>query len=142
VVQGDVVERQHVLVIEDDASTRELYAALLAEEGYIATLSPTPELEPPAIATMAPDVILLDLRFQHDLDGLVFLEQIKADPQSRSIPVLVCSADHHRLEQYRDQLVAWDCGVLGKPFDLEDLLVGIRACIAPHCDGTPSVDRA
>jgi hypothetical protein len=43
--------------------------------------------------------------------------------------MLVCSADHRLLERLHDQLAAWDCGVLRKPFGLEEFLSAIRACV-------------
>ena len=90
----------------------------------------------PASATLALDLIILDLRFRHDRDGVDFLEQLKGDPQTLPIPVFVCSADHHRLQQERGQLTAWDCGVLAKPFGLEDLLTAICLRAEP-----PDVDE-
>jgi DNA-binding response OmpR family regulator len=120
---------RHVLVIDDDANTRELYQDVLEEEGYRATLVTTLDLEPEAIVTLAPELIVLDLRFRHEADGVSFLERLKGHPATRPIPVLVCSGDHYLLENIDDQLAAWDCGVLPKPFGLEAFLAAIRACL-------------
>ncbi len=127
---------RHVLVIDDDANTRELYRDVLEEDGYRATLLTTPDLEPEAVITLAPELIVLDLRFRHEADGVHFLERLKGDPTTRPIPVLVCSGDHHRLDDLYERLAAWDCGVLPKPFGLEKFLAAIRACL-----GQRAVDR-
>jgi DNA-binding response OmpR family regulator len=119
----------HVLVIDDDVSTLELYQAVLEEEGYRLTLLTTPDLAPEAVSTLDPSLILLDLRFRHETDGVGLLERLKGDPATRPIPVLVCSADHQLLDDLYDRLAAWDCGVLPKPFGLAALLAAIRACV-------------
>jgi DNA-binding response OmpR family regulator len=119
----------HVLVVADDASTRELYQAVLEEEGYRVTLLTTPDLASEAVATRVPSLILLDLRFRHDADGVGVLERLKGDPATRSIPVLVCSADQRLLDDLYERLAAWDCGVLPKPFGLDALLAAIRVCV-------------
>jgi CheY-like chemotaxis protein len=119
----------HVLVIDDDVSTLELYQAVLEEEGYRLTLLTTPDLASEAVATLAPSPILLDLRFHREAAGVGVLERLKGDPATRPIPVLVCSADHQLLDDLSDRLAAWDCGVLPKPFGLDALLAAIGACV-------------
>jgi len=118
-----------VLVIDDDVSTLELYQVVLEEEGYYLTLLTTPDLAPEAVSTLAPSLILLDLRFHHETDGVGLLERLKGHPVTRPIPVLVCSADHQLLDDLYDRLAAWDCGVLPKPFGLDALLAAIHACV-------------
>ena len=123
---------RHVWVVDDDQGTLELYREILEEEGYRVTLAVSPEKEPAAVAALAPDLILLDLLFAHEQCGVTFLGRLKAHPATRPIPVLVCSAASRLLEEQHDQLVAWDCGVLTKPFGIEDLLAAIEACLVPH----------
>jgi DNA-binding response OmpR family regulator len=81
------------------------------------------------VTTLAPELIVLDLRFRHDADGLTLLERLKGHTATRPIPVLVCSADHHLLDDLYGRLAAWDCGVLPKPFGLDEFLATIRACV-------------
>jgi CheY-like chemotaxis protein len=122
---------KHVVVVDDDRATLALYRDLLGEEGYRATLLVSPDLEPAAIAALAPDLLLLDLRFGHERCGVDLLRQLKGDPATLGIPVLVCSADARLLDELGEQLAAWDCAVLAKPFGLEELLAAIAGCLAP-----------
>jgi hypothetical protein len=46
--------------------------------------------------------------------------------------VLVCSADHRLLAELQAQLLAWDCAVLAKPFELDALLNVIQTCLTGH----------
>jgi len=132
---------QHVLVIDDDQSHVALYRDVLAEDGYRVTAATSPVLEPQEITSVAPDLILLDLRFQNTNGGLALLQQLKASPLTRTIPVLVCSADHHQVAALQDQLVAWDCGILTKPFNIDELLAAIDACLAPTMPAVPPANR-
>jgi two-component system, OmpR family, response regulator MprA len=126
-VEHIVSGNPHVLVIDDDVSTRQVYRDALEEEGYRVTLLTSPDLEPEGGGTLVPDLILLDLRFRHQANGVRFLERLKGDPTTRPIPVLVCSAALQLLEDLYDPLAAWDCGALPKPFGLEELLAAVRA---------------
>jgi CheY-like chemotaxis protein len=121
----------HVLVMDDDQDMLDLYQDVLEDEGYQVTLAPSPAVDAAAIAALAPDLILLDLRFPRATDGLAVLERLKADPGTVAIPVLVCSGDARLLAELHERLLAWDCAVLPKPFDLDALLAAIQACLAP-----------
>jgi two-component system OmpR family response regulator len=132
---------QHVLVIDDDQSHVALYRDVLAEDGYRVTAVTSPDLEPREITSVAPDLILLDLRFQNTNGGIALLRQLKTTPRTQTIPVLVCSADHHQLAALQDQLVAWDCGILAKPFHLDELLAAIHACLASTVPAVPPANR-
>jgi CheY-like chemotaxis protein len=120
---------RHVLVVDDDAAMMVLYRDVLEDEGYRVTLMDSPDLGPTAVASLAPDLLLLDLRFEGDRTGMGLLQRLKTDAATQTIPVLVCSADHHLLEALQNQLGAWDCEMLTKPFDLDDLLTAIQTCL-------------
>jgi CheY-like chemotaxis protein len=67
-----------------------------------------------------PDLVLLDLELP-DISGEQVLAELRADPATRAIPVIVVSADvdpdvHHRI------LAGGARFVLTKPFDINDLL--------------------
>jgi putative two-component system response regulator len=126
----------HVLVIEDDAGILELYREVLQDEGCRVTAVTSPDLDPAAVASRNPDLVLLDLRFRYDACGVDWLGRLKASSETRHVPVLVCSADHRLLGRLHDQLLAWECGVLPKPFGLEEFLAAIHAGVAPLLRGT------
>jgi DNA-binding response OmpR family regulator len=132
---------RHVLVIEDDQSHVALYRDILAEDGYRITAVSTPELEPREVTIVASDLILLDLRFDHSNGGFSLLRQLKTTPWTRKIPVLVCSADHHQLSALHDHLVAWDCGIFTKPFDIDELLAAIHARLTSTLPTVPPANQ-
>jgi CheY-like chemotaxis protein/anti-sigma regulatory factor (Ser/Thr protein kinase) len=71
-----------------------------------------------------PDLILLDLHLP-DLPGREVLEQLKRDPATAAIPVVVLSADATPA-QFERLLAAGAAGYLTKPIDVESLLDTVR----------------
>ena len=120
----------HVLVIDDEVSILELYRDLFEDEGYRVTLWTYLERDPAGVRALAPDAIVLDLLIGREDLGLRFLQDLKADPTTAAIPVLVGSADLDLLERARERLAAADCGAVRKPFDIDEFLAAIRACLA------------
>ena len=51
----------HVLMIEDDVAIAEMYRVQLEHDGYRVTLATTGDIGFSALATAAPDIVLLDL---------------------------------------------------------------------------------
>jgi PAS domain S-box-containing protein len=74
-----------------------------------------------------PDLILLDLHLP-DLHGREVLEQLKRDPATAMIPVVVLSADATPA-QFERLRAAGAAGYLTKPIDVESLLDVVRAII-------------
>ncbi len=71
-----------------------------------------------------PRVILLDLKMPL-VDGLEVLQQIRADPATRMIPVVMMTASHEE----RDRLQSYQLGVnsyIVKPLDFEQFTEAVR----------------
>jgi class 3 adenylate cyclase len=116
-----------ILVVDDNDDNRDMLARRLQRQGYrvlaaaggraaLATLTATPV-----------DLVLLDVMMP-DLDGYAVLQQLKADPERRDIPVLMISALDELDSVVRCiQLGAED--YLGKPFEPVLLQARIGACL-------------
>jgi CheY-like chemotaxis protein len=77
-----------VLVVDDEALSAELVAAMLEPEGYTVLRAEDGE-EGLALAAMyRPDVVLLDL-LMPGLSGFGVLERLKSDVGTREIPVVI-----------------------------------------------------
>ncbi len=83
-----------VLVI-DDANMRDVMQMILEDAGYIVLVAPdgAAALDVLRQAARLPDLILLDMRMPV-MDGRTFRRHQQGDPQWRTIPVVVMSADH------------------------------------------------
>jgi DNA-binding response OmpR family regulator len=79
-----------VLIVEDNADTRELYARCFHHEGY-ATFTAGDGREGLASAcALTPDVIVLDLALP-ELDGWELARRFRADPRTRAVRIVAVS---------------------------------------------------
>lgn len=81
---------QKILLIEDDVFLSDIYMTKFQEVGYVieAADSGTQGLQKAKEGT--PDVILLDIVLPK-MNGLEVLEKLKADADTKSIPVIILS---------------------------------------------------
>ncbi len=111
-----------VLIVDDDADTREALSTALSEAGFHVEISPGAAEALRAVQRKQPDVILLDLRMP-GMGGAQFLEQI---PALRSKVIVLTADSSARLLRF-----AREAKLLSKPVDLEQLEAAVReACAA------------
>ncbi|HEX2906388.1 MAG TPA: response regulator, partial [Phototrophicaceae bacterium] len=120
-----------VLVIDDDASVRELVSRFLTKEGFNVRVAVTGRGGVRLAHELKPDVITLD-GMMPGLDGWAVLTSLKADPELTNIPVVMMTI-------VSDKNLGYALGAsdyLTKPVD-RDRLVGILKryeCKRPTCD--------
>jgi class 3 adenylate cyclase len=118
-------ESGSILVVDDDPINRRLLARALDALGH-AVLTAADGREALAVLRASePDVVLLDI-VMPEMDGVTVLEQIKADPALRSVPVIMVSA----LEDVAGVIRCIELGAedyLPKPFDPVLLRARVRA---------------
>jgi len=115
----------NILVIDDELDQRELLAAVFESVGHVvraadsgtAALAALTE-EPP------PDLIVLDLAMP-EMDGLVLLARLRADPRTAGVPVIVVSA-HHEVRRRIDSLEAGANDYVTKPMHSAELIARAR----------------
>jgi CheY-like chemotaxis protein len=112
-----------ILVVEDDAATREALAMILSAEGFtVVGAANGQEALGRLRSDVRPDLILLDLMMPV-MDGWQFRREQAKDPALAAIPVVVLSADGN-VHQKAASLKTAD--YLQKPVDAENLLEVIR----------------
>jgi CheY-like chemotaxis protein len=105
-----------ILIIDDEEGILGLVRDILQAPGGWRVLTASSGKEGLAYArAKRPDAILLDVMMP-DLDGPTTLQQLRANPATRSIPVILLTAqvqvaDRHRFASLDVQ------GVISKPFD-------------------------
>ncbi len=114
--------KKRITIINDDAVYMELMKDLLEEEGYRATIWDRKENAYHIIKRERPNLVIIDIRLQSPDEGWKILEQVRLDPMTTTIPVIVCSADTQFLRWKGRQLRQMNCEMLEKPFRLEELL--------------------
>jgi putative two-component system response regulator len=116
-----------VLVIEDEPTQRTLLMRVLEREGYRAIGLAYGESGMRAIVEHAPQLVLLDLNLPR-LDGYEICRQLRADPLTATLPVMVITA--HTAPG--DMVAALDAGAddfLAKPVQQYELLARIRSAM-------------
>ncbi len=112
-----------VVVVEDDPLMADLLGDLLSDEGYSVTVLPSAFGAREAVQRRRPSAVVLDLGLPYR-SGAALLADLKADPATASIPVVVVSALTEALPPDRSALAA---AVIGKPFQLRALLDALCA---------------
>jgi len=79
-----------ILVIDDDASVRDLMVRYLVKEGFRVETAATGDEGLTLAGTLHPDAITLDVLLPH-MNGWEVLASLKADPKLADIPVIVMS---------------------------------------------------
>jgi CheY-like chemotaxis protein len=115
--------RPSVLIVEeDDAANVQLWQDALESQGYQVSVTGSGEQSLVVIQQSHPDLILLDLKVPGS-DGYRVLKQLKADPETLDIPVVVMTAGEIDSEGGQDEAVALGASrLLARPFDVDDLL--------------------
>ncbi len=90
-VRAVAAERTHVVALaEDNQDMVALFARFLSAAGYHLVGFSNSERVTERIADLMPDAIVLDIMMR-GVDGWEVLQQLKADPRTRLIPVAICS---------------------------------------------------
>jgi CheY-like chemotaxis protein len=108
-------QKGRILVVDDVEENRTVLARRLAREGYTVENAAGGEEALRFVAGGGFDLVLLDVMMP-DLDGFAVLERIKADPVTRSLPVIMISA----LDDLASVVRCIEHGAedyLAKPFD-------------------------
>jgi CheY-like chemotaxis protein len=77
-----------ILVVDDDEMNRELLGAVLARSGYRMVEASSGKKALAAVAQQPPHLVLLDVRLG-DMSGYDVCAQIKGDPATNAIPVII-----------------------------------------------------
>ena len=123
--------RATILVVEDDADTRQFLIDLLTFEGYRVLDAESGGVALTCVAEEQVDGVVLDLRLP-DIDGYTVCRRIRASEQG-DLPVLVVSAEREVASKVRAR-EAGATDYLVKPF-LPDALLGRLRALLPRMNG-------
>ena len=124
-----VNDRPLVLVVNDDTDFLRLMEQLLEEEGYRAQTLTSSKAAHDHIKTSQPALVVLDIRINNEEAGLLLLDLVTLDPKTRSIPIIVASANLQALGGREAELAAKGIYVIAKPFDIDELAALIRRAL-------------
>ena len=114
-----------ILVIEDDKDIRDTIVYILQEENYEVIASEDSKILK-SINDYKPDLVLLDnwlTDWKSDANGQQLSKELKSNPATSHIPVIIISAVSNIKEIAEAGLAD---GYLRKPFDLNELIEIVR----------------
>ena len=109
-----------VLVVEDDRSTRELLAAILAEEGLEFHLTSNGHVAMEYAREHPPDLVVLDMHLPN-LQGEAVATALRVE-LGQGLPILAMSASNERAAASRFDAYAY----VSKPFEVDDFVARVR----------------
>lgn len=113
-----------ILLVEDNEMNRDMLSRRLSRKGFEVQVAVNGQEGLKKVRSFVPDLVLMDLNLP-EIDGWEATRRLKADPETRHIPVLALTA--HALPSERQ--AALDCGCDdydSKPVDFERLLSKIQ----------------
>ena len=116
-----------IYILEDDASIRKLVVYTLNSQGMEAEGFERPSSFWRALEERQPDLVLLDIMLPEE-DGLQVLKRLRADSNTRRLPVLMLTA---KSTEY-DKVLGLDQGAddySAKPFGMMELMARIRTAL-------------
>ena len=140
---------KRALVVEDDPDIVELIAHYLRAEGFEVDSAGDGRLGLERLRGGAFQVVILDLQLP-GMDGLAVCAEIRRDPRTRTLPVIMLTARGDE----SDRIVGLEVGAddyVVKPFSPKELVARVRALLrrlerdaeqdAPFVSGALEIDR-
>jgi CheY-like chemotaxis protein len=122
-----------LLIVEDNEMNRDMLSRRLIRRGYEVVMAVDGEEGVTAAKSECPDLILMDMSLPV-IDGWEATRRLKAEPQTRGIPVIGLTA--HAMAGDREKVIDAGCDDYDtKPVELPRLLQKIEALL--HADKRP-----
>lgn len=120
-------ESSHILVVDDVRENVELLASMLEGKGYRVDTATDGEAALAKVAQNQPDLILLDIMMP-GTDGFEVCRQLKSDPKTAAIPVIMVTV----LDELKDIEKGVEVGTddfLTKPVNRLELLTRVKSLL-------------
>jgi len=115
----------NILVIEDEPTSRKLATLVLSSSGHKVVDAQSAEAAIEAVCRSQPEMILLDLALP-GMDGLALARQLKGEPKTRHIPIVVVTSYPERFPREEAFRAGCDAYIV-KPIDTRALADQVEA---------------
>ena len=123
-----MTEKFNVLVVDDEPDKRTLLTVALQMAGYEVRTANDGEAGLAAIHSYQPDLIITDVMMPK-VDGYELARRVRANPQTKFIPVIIQTAARHDAEGVRYGSEVGALGYITDPTDIDLLLARARTLL-------------
>jgi CheY-like chemotaxis protein len=116
------MDTRRIAVVDNDRVYLEVIRDLLEDEGFAVLTHDDLGTGCGFLRQEHPDLVIVDILQQREPLGLSLLAGLLQDADLRHLPVMVVSADERILREHAAQFQTDGFAVLGKPFDVHELL--------------------
>lgn len=119
-----MTDKGQILAVDDTAASLKLLTDILKEEGYEVRSAISGELALQAAISEPPELMLLDIRMP-EMDGFEVCRRLKAQPETRNVPVIFVSA----ISETEEKVQGFELGAVDfvtKPYQRNELLARVR----------------
>ena len=119
--------REKIILIEDEPDIVEVISYNLSREGFRVVAESRGDEGINEVRKQSPDLVILDLMLP-GIDGLSVCQQIKSDPLTQDIPIIIVSAKGEE----SDVVIGLGMGAddyLAKPFSPRELVARVKAVL-------------
>jgi two-component system, OmpR family, response regulator VicR len=118
-----------VVCIEDEPEMIDLVRLILARKGFEVIGASSGQEALRLISELKPSLVLLDLMMP-DIDGWEVYQRMKADPETKFIPVIVVTAKSQSIDKMLGLHIAKVDDYITKPFGPAELLRSVEKVLA------------
>ena len=127
-----------IVIIDDDPDIAGIISEILTDEQFVPVTWHSGAGAYEIIKRKQPLAVILDVRMETPDAGLRVAEALAADPETREIPLIVCSGEHEFVRANRQRLAGLSFSVIAKPFSIPRLLAILNNATLRQRYGIPN----
>jgi len=113
-----------ILVVDDSAVVRSLHSYILKSAGFDTVQADSGFAALEALQEKRCDLAVVDINMPR-MDGLTLIRQIRADPATMDLPIIIVSSEQEAKDRRRGFLAGANVYVV-KPTEPEELVANVR----------------
>ena len=122
---------RHLVYIEDEPEMIDLVKLILSRKQFEVSGANGGRQGLDLVRRTIPDIVLLDLMMP-DMDGWEVYQQLKADEETRMIPVIVVTAKAQNIDKVLGLHIAKVDDYISKPFSPRELVDSVEKVLGRH----------
>jgi len=124
-----LASRRRVLIVEDNPLNMKLFSAMIAAQGHDVLQAADGSIGIELAHRQHPDLIIMDVQLPGNLSGIDATVSLKADDQTRDIPIIATTAFARQFDE--TQIRASGCdGYMAKPIAISEFLDLVESLLA------------